>query len=160
MKSEKPRPAATPAEWLAALDEAIKLGSGKTLDIDTEDSYGYRLWSKPDADVDEPVIASDELWKPMNSRFLELTPTKSEFDRLHSESGTSQRGRTQKARPPMPMYPGSSSSAFLPGASETPRDFGAQALWARPQSPASRTKEDGSWMDKSLRKGLSFVQLW
>jgi hypothetical protein len=94
----------------------------------------------------------------MNSRFLELTPTQSEFDKLHSESGTSQRGRTQKARPPMPMYPGSSSSAFLPGASETPRDFSTQGLWARPQSPG--VKENGSWMDKSLRKGLSFVQLW
>lgn len=158
MKSERSRPAATPAEWLAALDEAIRLGSGKTLDIDTEDSYDYQLWSKPDAEIDEPVIASDELWKPMNSRFLELTPTKSEFDTMHSESGTSQRGRTQKARPPMPMYPGSSSSAFLPGASETPRDFSSQALWARPQSPG--VKEDGSWMDRSLRKGLSFVQLW
>jgi hypothetical protein len=155
IKSERSRPAATPAEWLAALDEAIKLGSGKTLAIDTENSY--QLWSKPEADVDEPVIASDELWKPMNSRFLELTPTKSEFDQLHSGSGTSQRGRTQKARPPMPMYAGSSSSAFLPGASETPRDFSTQALWAQPNSEA---KEDGSWMDRSLRKGLSFVQLW
>ncbi|XEU95426.1 hypothetical protein FSHL1_000710 [Fusarium sambucinum] len=154
IKSERSRPAATPAEWLAALDEAIKLGSGKTLEIDTEGSY--QLWSKPEAD-DEPVIASDELWKPMNNRFLELTPTKSEFDQVYSESGTSQRGRTQKARPPMPMYPGSSSSAFLPGASETPRDFSTQALWAQPQSPG---REDGSWMDRSLRKGLSFVQLW
>ncbi|KAK6709004.1 hypothetical protein SNK04_009948 [Fusarium graminearum] len=155
IKSERSRPAATPTEWLAALDEAIKLGSGKTLEIDTGDSY--QLWSKPDADVDEPVIASDELWKPMNNRFLELTPTKSEFDQIHSESGTSQRGRTQKARPPMPMYPGSSSSAFLPGASETPRDFSTQALWAQSQSEA---KEDGSWMNRSMRKGLSFVQLW
>ena len=156
MKSERSRPAATPEEWLAALDEAIRLGSGKTMDIDTEDSY--QLWSKPDVDIDEPAIASVDLWKPMNSRFLELTPTQSEFDKLHSESGTSQRGRTQKARPPMPMYPGSSSSAFLPGASETPRDFSTQGLWARPQSPG--IKENGSWMDKSLRKGLSFVQLW
>ncbi|KAF4455561.1 hypothetical protein F53441_2169 [Fusarium austroafricanum] len=159
IKSETSRPAATPTEWLAALDEAIRLGSGKTLDMDT-DSNNYQLWSKSGAAIDEPVIASDELWKPSTARFLELTPTLSEFDKQHIESGTSQRGRTQKARPPMPLYPGASSSAFLPGASDTPRDFSAQGLWARSQSPAPGAKEDGSWIDKSLRKGLSFVQLW
>ncbi|KLP20375.1 uncharacterized protein LW94_1435 [Fusarium fujikuroi] len=165
IKSEMSRPAATPAEWLAALDEAIRLGSGKAPEMDTEDpcapdSDNYQLWSKPGADVGEPVIASDELWKPSTARFLELTPTLSEFDKQHIASGTSQRGRVQKARPPMPLYPGSSSSAFLPGASETPRDFSAQGLWVRAQSPAPGTKDDGSWIDKSLRKGLSFVQLW
>ncbi|KAF4344929.1 hypothetical protein FBEOM_1215 [Fusarium beomiforme] len=165
IKSEKSRPAATPAEWLAALDEAIRLGSGKTMAIDTEDpcapdSDNYQLWSKPDTGLGEPVIASDELWKPSTARFLELTPTLSEFDKQHIASGTSQRGRTQKSRPPMPLYPGSSSSAFLPGASETPRDFSAQGLWVRAQSPAPGSKDDGSWIDMSLRKGLSFVQLW
>jgi len=159
------RPAATPAEWLAALDEAIRLGSGKAPEMDTEDpcapdSDNYQLWSKPGVDIGEPVIASDELWKPSTARFLELTPTLSEFDKQHIASGTSQRGRVQKARPPMPLYPGSSSSAFLPGASETPRDFSAQGLWVRAQSPAPGAKDDGSWIDKSLRKGLSFVQLW
>ncbi|KAM0348972.1 hypothetical protein ACHAPU_003906 [Fusarium lateritium] len=158
INSERPRPIATPMEWLAALEEAIEMG-GKTLDMDV-DADNYQLWSKPDADIDEPVIASDELWKPMNARFLELTPTLSEFDKQNFESGTSQRGRTQKARPPLPLYPGSSASAFLPGAGdETPRDFGAQALWARSQSPAPRATEDGSWMNKSVRQGLSFVQL-
>ncbi|KAF5674514.1 hypothetical protein FHETE_2866 [Fusarium heterosporum] len=158
INTERPRPAATPMEWLAALEEAIEMG-GKTLDIDV-DADNYQLWSKPDADIDEPIIASDELWKPMNTRFLELTPTLSEFDQQNFESGTSQRGRTQKARPPLPLFPGSSTSAFLPGVGdETPRDFGAQALWARSQSPASRTAEDGSWMEKSVRKGLSFMQL-
>ncbi|ENH73925.1 hypothetical protein FOC1_g10011245 [Fusarium oxysporum f. sp. cubense race 1] len=165
IKSEMSRPAATPAEWLAALDEAIRLGSGKAPEMDTEDpcapdSDNYQLWSKPGADIGEPVIASDELWKPSTARFLELTPTLSEFDKQHIASGTSQRGRVQKARPPMPLYPGSSSSAFLPGASETPRDFSAQGLWVRAQSPAPGAKDDGSWIDKSLRKGLSFVQLW
>ncbi|KAF9770889.1 hypothetical protein IL306_011461 [Fusarium sp. DS 682] len=165
IKSEKSRPAATPAEWLAALNEAIRLGSGKTSAMDTEDSCApdsdnYQLWSKPDAGIGEPIIASDELWKPSTARFLELTPTLSEFDKQHIASGTSQRGRTQKSRPPMPLYPGSSSSAFLPGASETPRDFSAQGLWVRAQSPAPGAKDDGSWIDKSLRKGLSFVQLW
>ncbi|KAF5576532.1 hypothetical protein FPANT_10876 [Fusarium pseudoanthophilum] len=165
IKSEMSRPAATPAEWLAALDEAIRLGSGKALELDTEDpcapdSDNYQLWSKPGADIGEPVIASDELWKPSTARFLELTPTLSEFDKQHIASGTSQRGRLQKARPPMPLYPGSSSSAFLPGASETPRDFSAQGLWVRAQSPAPGARDEGSWIDKSLRKGLSFVQLW
>ncbi|KAM0271981.1 hypothetical protein ACHAPA_002276 [Fusarium lateritium] len=159
INSERPRAAATPIEWLAALEEAIELGTGKTLDMES-DVDNYQLWSKPDADVDEPVIASDELWKPMNTRFLELTPTLSEFDKQHAESGTSQRGRTQKARPPLPLYPGSSSSAFLPGAGDdTPRDFSSQALWARSQSPAPEAREDGSWMGKSLRKGMSFMQL-
>ncbi|KAF5645604.1 hypothetical protein F52700_2167 [Fusarium sp. NRRL 52700] len=165
IKSEMSRPAATPAEWLAALDEAIRLGSGKAPEMDTEDpcapdSDNYQLWSKPGADIGEPVIASDELWKPSTARFLELTPTLSEFDKQHIASGTSQRGRVQKARPPMPLYPGSSSSAFLPGASETPRDFSAQGLWVRAQSPAPGARDEGSWIDKSLRKGLSFVQLW
>ncbi|KAH7238900.1 hypothetical protein BKA59DRAFT_503009 [Fusarium tricinctum] len=160
INSERPRPAATPIEWLAALEEAIELGSGKTLDMEG-DVDNYQLWTKPDVDADEPVMASDELWRPMNTRFLELTPTLSEFDKQHAESGTSQRGRTQKARPPLPLYPGSSSSAFLPGAGDdTPRDFSSQALWARSQSPAPEAREGGPWMDKSLRKGLSFMQLW
>lgn len=160
INSERPRPAATPIEWLAALEEAIELGSDKTLGMEA-DVDNYQLWSKPGADVDEPVIASDELWRPMNTRFLELTPTLSEFDKQHAESGTSQRGRTQKARPPLPLYPGSSSSAFLPGAGDdTPRDFSSQALWARSQSPAPEAREGGPWMDKSRRKGLSFMQLW
>ncbi|KAF4972432.1 hypothetical protein FSARC_999 [Fusarium sarcochroum] len=170
ISSDKARPVATADEWLAALGEAIKLGSGKdvdTLDMAAEDpctpdSDNYQLWSKP-TDDDETLIASDELWTPSiagsAARFLELTPTLSEFDKIHSESGTSQRGRTQKSRPPLPMYPGSTSSAFLPGASETPRDFSAQALWVRAQSPAPGAREDGSWLDKSLRKGLSFMQL-
>ncbi|KAF5018342.1 hypothetical protein F66182_9682 [Fusarium sp. NRRL 66182] len=167
------RPTATPTQWLAALHEAIKLGSGKgvkALVMDVEDpgtldgSDNYQLWSK--ASGGEPAIASDgdEMWKPSvsasTSRFLELTPALSEFDKLHAESGTSHRGRTQKSRPPLPMYPGSSSSAFLPGASDTPRDFSAQALWGRTQSPAPGTREDKSWIDKSLRKRLSFVQMW
>ncbi|KAG5663135.1 hypothetical protein KAF25_001071 [Fusarium avenaceum] len=160
INSERPRPAATPIEWLAALEEAIELGSDKTLGMEA-DVDNYQLWSKPGADVDEPVIASDELWRPMNTRFLELTPTLSEFDKQHAESGTSQRGRTQKARPPLPLYPGSSSSAFLPGAGDdTPRDFSSQALWARSQSPAPEAREAGPWMDKSRGKGLSFMQLW
>ncbi|KAM0562816.1 hypothetical protein ACHAPJ_001656 [Fusarium lateritium] len=170
ISSEKARPVATAEEWLTALDEAIKLGSNQDVSIldmvvedpGTPDSDNYQLWSKP-TDDDETLIASDELWKPSISgsatRFLELTHTLSEFDKMHAESGTSQRGRTQKSRPPLPMYPGSSSSVFLPGASETPRDFSAQALWMRAQSPAPGANEDGSWLDKSLRKGLSFVQL-
>ncbi|KAF4446323.1 hypothetical protein FALBO_17090, partial [Fusarium albosuccineum] len=118
----------------------------------------YQLWSKPD---DAEPVSSDELWKPSSTaRFLELTPALKDYDKQNAESGTSRRGRTLEARPPPPIYPGSSSSAFLPGASDTPRDFSAQALWVRAQSPAPGSREDGSWLDKSLRKSLSFVQLW
>ncbi|RSL56471.1 hypothetical protein CEP53_006792 [Fusarium sp. AF-6] len=156
---------ATPAEWLAALDEAIR-ASGPSdkgvMDLDPSET-NYQLWSKPD---DEPLIMasdSDELWKPTSMptpRFLELTPSLRDYDKKHAESGTSHRGRTlEKSRPPPPMYPGSSTSAFLPAASDTPRDFASQGLWARNQSPAG-SREDGSWLDKSLRKSLSFVQLW
>ncbi|KAM0426742.1 hypothetical protein ACHAPT_008058 [Fusarium lateritium] len=154
---------ATPADWLAALDEAIR-ASGPSdkgvMDMDPSES-DYQLWSKPD---NEPVIMSaDELWKPTSMptpRFLELTPSLRDYDKKHAESGTSHRGRTlEKSRPPPPIYPGSSTSAFLPAASDTPRDFATQGLWARTQSPAG-SREDGSWLDKSLRKSLSFVQLW
>ncbi|UPK96865.1 hypothetical protein LCI18_007800 [Fusarium solani-melongenae] len=156
---------ATPAEWLAALDEAIR-ASGPSdkgaMDLDPSET-NYQLWSKSD---EEPLIMAsdaDELWKPTSiptPRFLELTPSLRDFDKKHAESGTSHRGRTlEKSRPPPPIYPGSSTSAFLPAASDTPRDFASQGLWARTQSPAG-SREDGSWLDKSLRKSLSFVQLW
>ncbi|EEU40486.1 uncharacterized protein NECHADRAFT_103549 [Fusarium vanettenii 77-13-4] len=156
---------ATPAEWLAALDDAIR-ASGPSdkgaMDLDPSET-NYQLWSKSD---EEPLIMasdSDELWKPTSiptPRFLELTPSLRDYDKKHAESGTSHRGRTlAKSRPPPPIYPGSSTSAFLPAASDTPRDFASQGLWARGQSPAG-SREDGSWLDKSLRKSLSFVQLW
>ncbi|KAI8680130.1 hypothetical protein NCS57_00292700 [Fusarium keratoplasticum] len=156
---------ATPAEWLAALDEAIR-ASGPSdkgaMDLDPSET-NYQLWSKSD---EEPLIMAsdaDELWKPTSiptPRFLELTPSLRDYDKMHAESGTSHRGRTlEKSRPPPPIYPGSSTSAFLPAASDTPRDFASQGLWARTQSPAG-SREDGSWLDKSLRKSLSFVQLW
>jgi hypothetical protein len=156
---------ATPAEWLAALDEAIR-ASGPSdkgaMDLDPSET-NYQLWSKSD---EEPLIMAsdaDELWKPTSiptPRFLELTPSLRDYDKKHAESGTSHRGRTlEKSRPPPPIYPGSSTSAFLPAASDTPRDFASQGLWARTQSPAG-SREDGSWLDKSLRKSLSFVQLW
>ncbi|KAF4976677.1 hypothetical protein FZEAL_6691 [Fusarium zealandicum] len=164
---------ATPAQWLAALDEAIRASEpsdkdSTTLDMVAEsdpcipDSSSYQLWSKPDS-RDAHAVLADDLWKPTSTtRFLELTPALSDFDKEHVLSGTSRRGRAlDTSRPPPPITHGSSSSAFLPAvSSETPRDFTAQALWARTQSPAAGSREDGSWLDKSLKKSLSFVQLW
>ncbi|KAM5348717.1 hypothetical protein ACJ41O_008540 [Fusarium nematophilum] len=182
---------ATPAQWLAALDEATRASEldlyvrrsspetdkdAPTLDLaadsdpcspDSSSQSNYQLWSKPDSDDSESP--SVELWKPSSSpptnpRFLELTPALRDYDKQHASSGTSHRGRAlEKSRPPPPIMHGSTSSAFLPAvSSETPRDFSAQALWARAQSPAGGPprEDENTWLDKSLRKSLSFVQLW
>lgn len=170
---------ATPAQWLEALQAAISASkdtatlASKDHVFDSSDfpSSAYQLWSKRDDDMSEEEADGNAMWRPSSSptnRYLVLTSTPGELDdsQLRASAETLRRGGKLQARPPPPVFHGSSVSAFVPGVSETPRDFSAQGLWTSdPAAVAAATagatiEEERAWLDKSLRQSMSLVKLW
>ncbi|KAH7151836.1 hypothetical protein B0J13DRAFT_658004, partial [Dactylonectria estremocensis] len=170
---------ATPAQWLAALETAISASKG-TATLDSRDqaldsaespSSAYQLWSKRDDDMADYAVDDNSMWQPSSSptnRYLMLTPTPGALDdaQLRASAETLRRNGKINARPPPPVFHGSSVSAFTAGVSDTPRDFSAQALWTSdPAAAAAATagatiEEERAWLDKSLRQTMSLVHLW
>ncbi|KAF7539740.1 hypothetical protein G7Z17_g12355 [Cylindrodendrum hubeiense] len=171
---------ATPAQWLEALQAAISASKGsatlagrdQALDSSESPSDAYQLWSKRDDDMADEAADDNSMWRPSSSpptnRYLELTATPGALDesQLRASAETLRRGGKLQARPPPPVFHGSTHSAFAAGVSETPRDFSAQGLWTSdPAAAAAATagatiQEERAWLDKSLRQSLSLVQLW
>ncbi|KAH7161419.1 hypothetical protein EDB81DRAFT_644289, partial [Dactylonectria macrodidyma] len=167
---------ATPAQWLAALETAISASRDaatpasrdQALDSSESPSSAYQLWSKRDDELADYAADDNSMWRPPSSptnRYLMLTPTPGELDdtQLRASAETLRRTGKIHARPPPPVFHGSSVSAFTAGVSDTPRDFSAQALWTSdPVTAAAATasatiKEERAWLDKSLRRKISLV---
>jgi hypothetical protein len=182
-KKSSRRVDATPAQWLEALQDAMAAGRLASVETDQDDlskgqdqdqdqaldspespSSGYQLWSKRD-DMTDSADDSASMWKPSSSltnNYLVLTATPGQLDdaQLRASSETLRRNaKAVSSRPPPPVFHGSTHSAFLPAASETPRDFSVQGLWSANADAMAALEDERDWLDKSLRGGLALVQL-